>query len=975
MKIRYLPVIVLLTAVTAAQNPQKELEFARSLGRRGLSDMANQVLDGMIKHSSSEMQRYGRYGKALLIKDEASLARGRFLGSLARGTVPKQTREEVLKLFTEAKPDLEAFSDKNATDENARFVLAELLMEYAEMLMGVGYPDSMKDKWDALSTENSEEAKKLFEGAIKHLATVRKSAAARAKNDESLDNPDYVVATRAGYMKAGARLRMALMYPSGTNFQYFSELAAEELDEFSAEHYNDSFGAFATLDLGRCYYERAVRLGDSDDIENAINYFSTLYETLKEDADNPDMSSAISQAFYWHAKACNAAAMAAGKLKKADPSMFEKSMRTLSILRTKVKHGANSPWTLLAMLEIGESFAGSGRFTQAVGLAGDVLSVARVGGHRDVTKQATERLTRWVGSVSGAGTLDAALLLEVGDSLSAQERTASAITFYEKAVAASKTAEQKEKVAYPARAQIARAYRADKRYFAAAAVAWDLVEEFLKSGEEEESEFGQHASNACNTARLAYRTISAATKRSKDESRYEEVKRVFRDNFPGHPENSDAAFGSARETYGNKDYERAATELAEIPETSKSYWRAQRLVPMCYWRLAAAAERKDDTAAALKWWTKMEESANALIDSSKAKSGKEAASALQHGMLMLPIALSSAAKWQPSLDAMNAYFAKYPNKFVQRGLEMKIKIEALIELKQIAEAEKALAEFRAKLSDSSHLPGTQFKVIMAMREWYSGLDEKEQRDVASRTADLLEEWVEKREKDPNYQLMYLLGETLKDAGRWKDASTAYDAASGLTTNKAVKQTLVLRAAEMAYRALLEDKTIKGIALQKALAKTRQLFLDVIIPDKAAQDKILKTLSKRWMRKDEWSKVKRNASALKICAELLAQTAPTGVDGRQVAVRLISYMHTFTRPVKDPQNKRYDDYIKLWWDGAELQLQIYQKMGAAGRSERNKKAAQTGYSAASKWIFQYRAMDGEARVVRIKALASELKRLR
>lgn len=973
---RCLAVLILLASTAVALDPAEELEFARRLGRRGMKAMAVQVLDNLIATRTAEGQRYGRYGKALLVKDEASLTRARFERALDQGRTPRVKRDDIINLFKSAQPELQDFASKNAGDADARFLLAELLMEYAEFLVGSGYPDGMADDVAGFVSEHSDAAKKLFEDAISHFGTVKKAMDKRVGDDEDLANPDYRRASLAGYQKAKARLRMALMYPKGSNFIYFSEQALEELDDFASEHYDDAFGAWARLDLGRCHFERALRLGEKDDAENAINYFQILIETLDEDPTAPEIGVALAQAFYWHAKACNAMARADGSLKKPNPVMFDNSIRTLQTLRTKVKLGANQLWALRAKLEIGESYAGSNRFTQAVSLAGQVLSKARVEGHNIVMKSATERLTAWVASVSSSG-LDAQLLFEVGESLAAQGRTSSAVTFYQKAVAASNTDDLMQTVAYPARARMARAYRIDKRYFVSAAVAWDLVDEYLKSGSDEESEFGQHASDACNTARLAWKSIAAATKRAGDDSRYSEVKRVFRDKFPGHPENSDAAFSAVREDYSNGKYEQVAKDAAEIAETSKSYWRAQRLIPVCYWKLASAADRDKKEAAAKKWWTQTLASSDALIARAQAKSSeKESGKSLQRGMLVKPIALSALKRWDEALTAVNAYFAKFPDQFLQRGLELKIKIEALIELKKYADAEATLGEFRRKLPASSHLSPTMLKVVQAMQTHYRDVGGDEGVKIASRAADILSEWMKKRE-DVQYGRLYYFGEMLKDAHRWNEASIAYDDARALATNPAVKATLTLKAAEMGYKALLADTKLTKAQKAPKIAQARKLFLDVILPNKADQSVLLKKLSKGWLKKEEWAKVKRNPSALYTTAELLSQSAPAGIDGRAVATRLLAHLQTFTNPIKDPNNPnpKTDPYVNLWWDAAELQLTLYKEIAEANpRGEKGKSAATRGASAASKWIFQYQKMDGEGRVNRIKALQSTLKRL-
>ena len=314
MTIRWIAALFIIAGVAAAASPEEDLKFAQLLGRRGLDKMAFQILDRLEKSRDPKAARFGRYGKAaVLTKDKASISRSRFLGALAGSRKPEVTRDQVIALYAGAKPAIEAYVKERGDDWDARFLLGELLQEYAEFLTAADYPESLKADAAKLVSENGSKAEALFTEAIDQFQAVHDKLSKKVGDDAPPDDPLYIKLTRADYYTARAWLRLALLYPSGPSFINRSEKAIEKLDEFASEHYKDTFGAVANLDLGECYYVRAIRLGDPDDAENAINYFSTIYGSIEEDPAAPDTSVILAKAFYWHNKVCNAGPAATGK--------------------------------------------------------------------------------------------------------------------------------------------------------------------------------------------------------------------------------------------------------------------------------------------------------------------------------------------------------------------------------------------------------------------------------------------------------------------------------------------------------------------------------------------------------------------------------------------------------------------------------------------------------------------------------------
>lgn len=74
--------LLLLCGTSLAGDPQEDLQFASRLGARGLTEMALEILDALEKSSDPAAARAGRYGKAMLRKQQASIARAIFLSTL-----------------------------------------------------------------------------------------------------------------------------------------------------------------------------------------------------------------------------------------------------------------------------------------------------------------------------------------------------------------------------------------------------------------------------------------------------------------------------------------------------------------------------------------------------------------------------------------------------------------------------------------------------------------------------------------------------------------------------------------------------------------------------------------------------------------------------------------------------------------------------------------------------------------------------
>jgi len=174
MKSRWIIVSLLACGIASAADPQEELKFASRLAARGLEGMAEQVLTELEKSSDAAAARAGRFGKAMLQKQRASIARQRFLRDIEAGRPPRVKRDDVLAAYQGAKPKIAEYVQSRKEDLDARFLLGELLQEYAEFLTGADYPDEMVEERAALVGTHAGEAEKLFEEAIAHYEAVYK---------------------------------------------------------------------------------------------------------------------------------------------------------------------------------------------------------------------------------------------------------------------------------------------------------------------------------------------------------------------------------------------------------------------------------------------------------------------------------------------------------------------------------------------------------------------------------------------------------------------------------------------------------------------------------------------------------------------------------------------------------------------------------------------------------------------------------
>jgi len=983
--------VLLLACGLVVADPEQDLKFAQHLVARDLKQMALAVLDKLEQSSDPAAARAGAFGKAQLTKFEADRARAIHLADVEQGREPPRvSRAEVLKLYEDARPRIETYVKSRPDNLEARFLLGELLQQFAEFLTGSDLAESMAETRAKLVSEHKGRAGQLFQGAIAEFDAVFQALKGKVSPNAPLDDPEYVRMTVAEFNRALAKFRWASIFPKGPNFQHRMDEAIEELDEFLQRHFQEGAGAYAMIYLGRAFLEKALRMGDADEGEVAINYFENVYNDVKEDPQFPETFKIVGTAYYWYTRACNALARGDGALKKPQPIYFQNTLKAGTRIR-QLKHALRQPTTLKALLEVAEAYAAQRRYESAVAIAGEVLATARVAGQRGIAKLATAKLTSWVASVRGAGALDPDLLFRIGASLGQQGRVGNAVTFFEKAIAASTTEDEKEKIAYPAALEVAKLYRRDKRYFAAATVAWDVVQDFLKRDLESDSDMGLIAGEACNQARLAWRTISDATKDAGHASTYQKVVSTFRGKFPSHKENSDAAYGGAMEFFTRQKFAQAADALKTIPASSPNYWRAQRRVPQCY-RILGQREKNPEKAKA--WHTKCLEAARVVAKLAQGKNDDSARRAEQYGRLYTAMSQSSLEMWDDALATINSYLASYPGKFLRRGMELKIKIDAhlarfarlLKEQKQdealleLDKAEAAFKQLEKREPSSPYITGEIIDLYKALRAAYQGLGSGERRRaLANRTAGLWAQHLALQDETRLTQAHYFAyGEALRDAGRWNEAGDAFASAAGMTQDKKRQSYFSLQAAEMKFKAAKEgmaQKKIQRTEYLKIMQETRRLFTDVLMAiPKAEQAKVLKELS-RWNkqpRKVTTAKVRRSARVLLTTAEVYHESTTGGNDGRWIAIRLLDHLHRFTTPVVDPTKPKLAELVPVWWDAAELKLKIYLAISRSGGDDQARSAKRWGNNYANKLLFQYKKMDGPERVQRITVLERALK---
>ena len=215
--------VLLMACGVAGADANQDLEFAQKLGARGLDAMARQVLDDLIASGNPEQVRAGRYGKALLLKQEASIARIRFLRALEEGDAPPVTREEVLRLYAEAGRPIEEYVQSQKEAIEPAFLLGELLQEHAEFLAGASYPDSEEfvETVAKLVEAHRDEAAQLFEKAIaNYKRAIEPYVTGKKPPPEDPEDPIFVRVSLAEMQAGIALFRWALIYPKGANFTY-----------------------------------------------------------------------------------------------------------------------------------------------------------------------------------------------------------------------------------------------------------------------------------------------------------------------------------------------------------------------------------------------------------------------------------------------------------------------------------------------------------------------------------------------------------------------------------------------------------------------------------------------------------------------------------------------------------------------------------------------------------------------------------
>ncbi|MCZ6572911.1 MAG: hypothetical protein O7C98_07045 [Planctomycetota bacterium] len=965
----WIATLLILLCGTASADWKADLKFAQRLGGSGFYEMATKVYDDMIAAGGKSAQA-GEYGKAMLVKQRAERGMARFLADLEQGRAPRENRDEIMKLFEAAEPDIRTFVDQNPGQVEARFDLAKLLVNWARFLTGANYPEEMLEKTKELAGKNRDQADALFRKAVQEFEAVAKEYSQKA------DEKSVLRATLAGYHAAEAVFQWALIHPPGSVKRIYNlDTAIEALDNFNAEHYEQAIGQWALLILGKCFARKGMETKNrNEDLNIALNYFENLFTDLKEDPANPDLSKLIAEGFYWYIKTSNTLASGEG-LRKAKPEYWENSLRAGDLMAGKLVQGAKLRRALQARLLVAHAQAARGDIGGAIGIAGDVLKAARFERMARVAREATETLTGWLSSAGGNLTLGADLLYQIGDSLLAQKNYTDAVAAYQQAATAAQAVEDTDKWG-DCWVQIANAFYKDNRNYAAAMSGMVLVDAFLKSGESEETNLGGTASDACNLARLSWKRISETSKSSGDRGEYEKIVDLFRTRFPGHRENADSAYSQARETYGRKEYAAAAEAFRAIGKTSKNYWAAQKRVPIAWYNLATARARQGDAEgqkAAVEAGLKASQELKVLAEAGG--NTRQAKGALQSGMAYTALGLRKLEHWDEALKAADAYLLAYPGELKLKGEEFDIKARGHLARNELDQAEAAFKALIARAPAYKGVPALQFALYKGLRAGYKKLEEgsKERQGLASRAADLFEAYVE-RSDQKGANALATLGQLYLDAGKFDAAGEAYAGAADAISDPARKESWTLRAA-MAQLEAAKLSPNQAERLRK-LAEVAELFSKVIVKDEAKRGEVLRKLGNpnAYPSKDTFNEIKRRPETLLLAAKVFKDASPEGADGRWVAVRLVNYIHTFTKPMKDSAKPQLDRYISVWWNAAQLQLETYLLLaqedpsGAVGR-----KAGQTGFRAVTILNAQYMKMDGPKRLAAFKKLAVELKR--
>lgn len=976
--------LAVLPALCAAAlaGTKEDLEFARRLGNRGHAEMARKLYTRLAASPDPAAARGGKFGLAILASQAASRARLQFERALAEGETPAVSRDDIIRLYDGALPDVQSYVDAQPGDFEAKFELAGILLEFGEFLTGSYLDEEKLEERKKLLETSRDRAEALFSRAIKEYEAVFENAAAvvRERKIEELDDPVYVRMTRADYGRALALFRWGLALPPGSAAKKNKiQEASERLDQFQAEHYQDLFGVDANLRLGQCSLELAIDGGDKDHLDEAMHYFEALFtdEHLKDTPELPDVGRMMAEAFFRYVRACVLGATGQGKL-KPQPTLFDKAVRAGLLLESKLGHSGKTPFALRARLEVARAHAALGRNDQAIALAGSVLEAARAARLASIQAEAVALLSQWLAAGGGATTVDPSLFLQIGDALAAQKRFGRAIAAYGQAIASSRTPEQRERVAYAAWRNAAAAYRQDRRPWAAAKAAAVVVDAFVKSGQSDDTTLGRFAEDACYTAVMALKEIADATKLAEDQADYARMLALFRERFPGHPANADTAYQVAVDVLNKGDLDKAVEAFAAISASSRNYWTAQRLVPQILREIGRRAG--GDAAKATAAYERCLEAATRIIaEAQKAGDLPAARNTLQYCRAVRAVALSDLGRWPEALEAIDAYLAAYPGQFPLRGLELDVKARAHLAAKQFDQAEAALdrmVELEAQGQEMPYRTALNFEVYRALQQAYQGMESGAARAaMAARAARRFDDFV-KGVKEPSPSHFFTLGSLYEDAGRWAEAGDAYQAAADAERDAARAAGYKLKAAEMKFRAAQPLKATDRAKYVEVLAETQALFTDVLLPDKQNQAAVLKALGNptKYPGRSDFDALKKIPEVLYTAAQVLAESSPPEVDGRWVAIRLLDQLTQITKPLPE-DNDPLHKYKTLWWDASELRIQIYVAIAESGRGDIERKAGQAALSSATQLLLTYKEMDGPERVQRIQELKVRAERVK
>ncbi|MBI4713423.1 MAG: hypothetical protein HY762_09030 [Planctomycetes bacterium] len=700
MKLKTLLAVSLLLFAAFASGDDRQskndLDYADKLAEEagprypGYFDIAEEICNQFLNSPSKE------------IKGQAKLILCKILKMKGRAERDVDKRNEYIKKSVQM---LEELIRENPDNSDAKFEIAELLLEQAQWLTAVYKIEQDQTK----KQQFKQEAEETFNKAIKYLKEMMADYEKRikAESDETKKEKLEEVYIQASYYYAISYYYYSALYGKAEDIrkQHLRE-SIRLLRNFTLK-YGDLIIAYEAADYcGLCHFEL-------DEYKDAKNYFKVASDGLRnmieqeeDEAKQKEMLNAckeiIQRCTAHYAMACNA------------NGEYKLAIQTVDNLIKEFPKDASQYWMQMALLEKGWGIVKSGGQTEGMKIVQEIVD-ANGAAAREAREMTNKMLAELI---KGRGKVPFNVLITSIRNLIAKNKFPEAIKQCQMLITSLKqTGTQEDTVKYMPEAfsWMGFAYRSKTPpRFYEAIIAYEAIYSnplFKNSKDEKGADYW--AAIAAYESATAHLQMSTLSGDENDKKQYKDLLKLINKNWPDSQIVQDAQNIIAKELEAEGKYAEAGEAYEKVPQTSPNYITAKFRAGYMYYLQAsrksypAYTKEKDEPAKAklkeeaMKYFSLAEQKFKDFMkfaeDALRTSLPEEMRDQIRANDLNSRLFLSRIylhdfyRKYSEVLNLLKNKESEYSKQPASVGDIYQLKIEALVKLNELEQADTMLA--------------------------------------------------------------------------------------------------------------------------------------------------------------------------------------------------------------------------------------------------------------------------------------------